>query len=355
MASQPESAAARKRETLDDVLARWAGQDERRRAARETILRMGEAAAEIARQIGWGPLGGPIAEEVAEENAAGDTQKALDVTANELLLDALRNAPVAYYASEENEQIQKLDPAAPVSVAVDPLDGSSNIALNVSVGSIFSIFATSPNGAESSLFQPGREQLAAGYFVYGPHTSLVISVGEGTDHYVLDPKALKFRLVARGVQIPQETKEFAINVSNYKEWYPPIRSFVDDLLEGEEGPRGKKFNMRWVASLVAEVHRIMTRGGVFLYPNDQRRGYEQGRLRLVYEAAPMAFLVEQAGGGATDGTERILDKTPAELHQRTPLVIGSITKVERVAKYYTDPSFERTQSPLFAERGLFRS
>jgi fructose-1,6-bisphosphatase I len=316
---------------------------------------MCDAAAEIARQIGWGPLGGPIAEEVAEENAAGDTQKALDVTANELLLDALRKAPVAYYASEENDQIQQLDPAAPVSVAVDPLDGSSNIALNVSVGSIFSIFATSSGGAESSLFQPGREQIAAGYFVYGPHTSLVISVGEGTDHYVLDPKTLKFRLVERGMKIPQETKEFAINVSNYKEWYPPIRSFVDDLLEGEEGPRGKKFNMRWVASLVAEVHRIMSRGGVFLYPNDQRRGYENGRLRLVYEAAPMAFLVEQAGGGATDGTERILDKTPAELHQRTPLVIGSLTKVERVAKYYTDPSFERTQSPLFAERGLFRS
>jgi fructose-1,6-bisphosphatase I len=355
MASEPEVTAARKREVLDDVLARWAGQDERRQAARDTVVGMCDAAAEIARQIGWGPLGGPIAEEVAEENAAGDTQKALDVTANELLLDALRKAPVAYYASEENDQIQQLDPAAPVSVAVDPLDGSSNIALNVSVGSIFSIFATSSGGAESSLFQPGREQIAAGYFVYGPHTSLVISVGEGTDHYVLDPKTLKFRLVERGMKIPQETKEFAINVSNYKEWYPPIRSFVDDLLEGEEGPRGKKFNMRWVASLVAEVHRIMSRGGVFLYPNDQRRGYENGRLRLVYEAAPMAFLVEQAGGGATDGTERILDKTPAELHQRTPLVIGSLTKVERVAKYYTDPSFERTQSPLFAERGLFRS
>jgi fructose-1,6-bisphosphatase I len=355
MPSEPEVTAAKTRETLDTILTRWAGQDAQKRATAETIQRMCAAAAEISRQIGWGPLGGPIAEDVAGENAAGDTQKTLDVTANELLLDALRNAPVAYYASEENDQVQKLDPAAPISVAVDPLDGSSNIELNVSVGSIFSVYATSPGGAESSLFRPGREQIAAGYFVYGPHTSLMITLGAGTDHYVLDPKSLQFRLVERGVQVPQETKEFAINVSNYKEWYPPIRSFVDDLLEGEAGPRGKKFNMRWVASLVAEVHRIMMRGGVFLYPNDQRRGYENGRLRLIYEAAPMAFLIEQAGGGATDGTGRILDKTPAELHQRTPLVVGSLTKVERVAKYYTDPSFERTQSPLFAERGLFRS
>jgi len=355
MASEPEATAAKTRETLEDYLARWAGQDERRTATARTLERMCNAAAEISRQIGWGPLGGPIAEEVPGENAAGDTQKTLDVTANELLLEALRSAPVAYYASEENDQVQKLDPAAPVSVAVDPLDGSSNIEMNVSVGTIFSIFETSESGPESSLFRPGREQIAAGYFVYGPHTSLMITVGEGTDHYVLDPKTQRFRLVERGVQIPKETKEFAINVSNYKEWYPPIRSFVDDLLEGEHGPRGKKFNMRWVASLVAEGHRILMRGGVFLYPNDQRRGYQQGRLRLIYEAAPMAFLTEQAGGGATDGVERILDKTPSELHQRTPLVIGSLTKVERVAKYYTDPSFERTQSPLFAERGLFQS
>ncbi|MDZ7713852.1 MAG: class 1 fructose-bisphosphatase [Rhodovibrio sp.] len=355
MPSEPEVTAAKTRETLDEVMTRWAGRDEQRRATAETIQRMCNAAAEISRQIGWGPLGGPIAEEVAGENAAGDTQKTLDVTANELLLDALRNAPVAYYASEENDQVQKLDPAAPISVAVDPLDGSSNIEMNVSVGSIFSVFTTSTDGPESSLFRPGREQIAAGYFVYGPHTSLMMTVGEGTDHYVLDPKTLQFRLVERGLQVPRETKEFAINVSNYKQWHPPIRSFVDDLLEGEAGPRGKKFNMRWVASLVAEVHRIMMRGGVFLYPNDQRRGYENGRLRLIYEAAPMAFLIEQAGGGATDGTERILDKTPGELHQRTPLVIGSLTKVERVAKYYTDPSFERTQSPLFAERGLFQS
>ena len=355
MASEPEVTAAKTRETLDDILTRWAGQDEGRTATADTIRRMCQAAAEISRQIGWGPLGGPMAEAVGSENADGDIQKTLDVTANELLLDALRKAPVAYYASEENEQVQKLDPAAPISVAVDPLDGSSNIEMNVSVGSIFSIFRTDPGGPESSLFRPGREQIAAGYFVYGPHTSLMITVGEGTDHYVMDPKTLQFRLVQRGVQIPQETKEFAINVSNYKEWYPPIRSFVDDLLEGEHGPRGKTFNMRWVASLVAEMHRIMMRGGVFLYPNDQRRGYQHGRLRLIYEVAPMAFLAEQAGGGATDGVERILDKTPTDLHQRAPLVIGSLTKVERVAKYYTDPSFERTQSPLFAERGLFQN
>jgi fructose-1,6-bisphosphatase I len=355
MTANARTVAPATRETLQTFLERWAGADEQRRAAADTIHRLTTAAAEVARQIGWGPLGGPIAQDLAGENAAGDTQKTLDITANELLMDAVRKAPVAYYASEENAQIQTLDPAAPVSIAVDPLDGSSNIELNVSIGSIFSLFPTSQNGAESSLFRPGREQIAAGYLVYGPHTALVLSVGEGTDHYVLDPKTFEFKLVAAGVQIPRDTKEFAINVSNYKEWYSPIRSFVDDLLEGEQGPRGKKFNMRWIASLVAEVHRIMMRGGVFLYPNDQRRGYEQGRLRLVYEAAPMALLIEQAGGGATDGVDRILDITPGELHQRTPLVLGSLTKVERVVKYYTDPSYERTQSPLFAERGLFHT
>jgi fructose-1,6-bisphosphatase I len=355
MGSDTSTFQAHARETLDAYLERWAGQDEQRHAVAQTISKLTGAAAEVARQIGWGPLGGPIAMDVAGENAAGDTQKTLDVTANDLLMDALRKAPVAYYASEENEQIQQLDPAAPVSIAVDPLDGSSNIELNVSVGSIFSIFPTVRGDAEASLFQPGDRQLAAGYLVYGPHTSLVITVGEGTDHFVLDPKTLEFKLVERGMQVPRETKEFAINMSNYRYWHTPVRSFVDDLLEGEEGPRGKKFNMRWVASLVAEVHRIMTRGGVFLYPNDSRRGYEQGRLRLVYECHPMAFLVEQAGGGATDGVQRILDKTAQKLHQRAPLVIGSLTKVERVQKYYTDPSFERDHSPLFQERGLFRT
>ena len=325
------------------------------RALAETVAVLAAAAARISHLVARGPLAGAQGAATGKENPDGDAQLALDLAANEIVLDELRQAPVAYFASEEEDAILTLEAAAPVSVAVDPLDGSSNVDVNVSIGTIFSIFASAAEGATASFFRPGREQLAAGYFVYGPHCDLVLSLGDGVALFVLDPEDGAFHLARSGIAIPPQTSEFAINASNQRHWLPPVQTFVEDCLEGAEGPRGKNFNMRWVASLVAETHRIFSRGGVFLYPADRRPGYEKGRLRLVYEAAPIAFLTEQAGGAATDGVEPILDKVPDELHQRTPLVFGSAEKVRRIAGYHLDPSLVRDLPPLFRHRGLFSS
>ena len=341
-------------QALTAYLAESAG-DARQRAAAKTVAALAGAAARIARLVGQGPLGGAHGAAAGSANADGDAQVALDLQANEEILAALRGAPVAYFASEEENAILTLANDAPVSVAVDPLDGSSNVDVNISIGTIFSIFPTEPAGATASFFRPGSEQLAAGYFIYGPHTALMLSLGQGVDLFVLDPSGGEFLLARSGLAVPVQTKEFAINASNYRHWFPAIRTFIDDCLEGADGPRGKNYNMRWVASLVAEAHRIFTRGGVFLYPADRRPGYGRGRLRLIYEAFPIAFLIEQAGGAATDGIDPILPKVPAELHQRTPLVFGSAEKVRRIAGYHIDPSLVRDLPPLFRDRSLFSS
>jgi fructose-1,6-bisphosphatase I len=343
--------------SLTTYLAQVAAEsgDARQGAVAATIAALAEAAVKIAALIARGPLAGALDAATGTANADGDVQKALDLQANVIVLAALRQAPVAYFASEEEDVILTLAPEAPVSVAVDPLDGSSNIDVNISIGTIFSIFATSAQGATASFFRPGEEQLAAGYFVYGPHTDLVVTLSGGVELFVLDPASGEFLLARSGLSIPSTAKEFAINASNYRHWYQPVRTFIDDCLEGTEGPHGKNFNMRWVASLVAETHRIFSRGGVFLYPADQRPGYEKGRLRLIYEAAPIAFLAEQAGGAATDGVGRILAKVPDELHQRTPLIFGSAEKVHLIAGYHLEPNLVRDHPPLFGERGLFRS
>jgi fructose-1,6-bisphosphatase I len=294
-----------------------------------------------------------MAAEIGETNADGDRQRKLDVIADQLIMDALRKTSTAYYASEEEEAILTFDPAGALAVAVDPLDGSSNIDANLSIATIFSIFPASPDGATASFFRPGAEQIAAGYIIYGPHTALLLTLGDGVAHFVLDPEAQKFRLISESVKIAPATREYAINASNYRHWTAPIRAFVDDCVEGSTGPRGKDFNMRWIACLVGEAHRIFIRGGVFLYPGDNRAGYENGRLRLLYEAFPIAMLVEQAGGAATDGAERILAKSVEALHQRTPLVFGSAEKVARIAAYCSDTQFQRAEAPLFGQRGLF--
>jgi fructose-1,6-bisphosphatase I len=349
-------AAAHIGQSLTDWLAETtAGGGATGRAVAETVAALAAAAARISRIIAHGPLAGAQAAATGRENADGDLQLALDLQANEIVLAALREAPVAYFASEEEDAILTLAPEAPVAVAVDPLDGSSNVDVNVSIGTIFSIFATAAEGATASFFRPGSEQLAAGYFIYGPHSDLVLSLGSGVELFVLDPENGAFQLARSGLAIPPQTQEFAINASNQRHWFAPVQTFVDDCLEGVEGPRGKNFNMRWVASLVAETHRIFSRGGVFLYPADRRPGYEKGRLRLIYEAAPIAFLAEQAGGAATDGVEPILAKVPLELHQRTPLVFGSAEKVQRIAGYHLDSRLVRDLPPLFRNRGLFSS
>jgi fructose-1,6-bisphosphatase I len=240
-------------------------------------------------------------------------------------------------------------------VALDPLDGSSNIDTDLPVGTIFSILPMpAGNGAPgAALLQPGTRQLAAGFVIYGPQTCLVLTLGQGTHILTLERRTSRFVLTHAAVRIPQRRREYAINASNYRHWDAAIRTYVDDCIAGAEGPRGENFNMRWIASLVAEAFRILVRGGIFLYPADRRPGYEHGRLRLVYEAQPIALVIEQAGGAASDGFERILDLTPRQLHQRTPLIFGSSDKVARVERYHAGPPSSSERSPLFVRRGLF--
>lgn len=282
----------------------------------------------------------------------GDVQKALDLFADQAVAEALRSAPVRWYASEERDGVTELSGDGTLAVAVDPLDGSSNIGVNGPIGTIFSIRPARPDG-EASFLRPGREQLAAGYVLYGPQTLLALTVGAGVTLFRLDPETGAFDAVAEAVRAPEETVEFAINASNYRRWPAPIRAYVDDCIAGADGPRGVDFNMRWVAAMVADAHRILTRGGVYLYPGDPRPGYARGRLRMVYECAPVAMLMEQAGGSATDGRDAILDQTADALHARSPIVFGSATEVARVAAYHDLPAIET--SPLFGRRGLFNA
>ncbi|WP_408638429.1 class 1 fructose-bisphosphatase [Roseovarius salinarum] len=312
---------------------------------------LGRVAGDIAATIARGQLGAALGDAVGQ-NADGDAQKALDVLADERFMDALGGTGVRWYASEEQEAPVAVDPLGRYALAIDPLDGSSNIDVNVSVGTIFSVFEAA-EAAEASFLRPASEQVAAGYFIYGPRCCLVVTFGDGTLLFQLDPEAGRFVLVDDAVRIPQTASEFAINASNYRHWSRPIRAYIDDCLAGEEGPRDKNFNMRWVASLVAEAHRIVTRGGIFLYPADGRDGYADGRLRMVYECAPIAFVVEQAGGQATDACDAIMGKAATSLHARTPLVFGSADKVQRVAAYHDLPEHE--VSALFGKRGLFRA
>jgi fructose-1,6-bisphosphatase I len=283
-----------------------------------------------------------------------DEQKRLDVLANDVIVAALARAPVAAVASEELEAPLALDTTAPLLAAVDPIDGSSNIEANVSIGTIFSLLPASAGGEPDAGFrQPGTAQLAAGFAVYGPQTTLALTLGAGTDLYALDPATRRFLLTRSGVPIPSSTREYAINTSNYRHWDTVVRTYVNDCMLGEAGPRGEDFNMRWTASPVADVFRILARGGVFLYPGDLREGYRHGRLRLLYEASPIAFIVEQAGGAASTGERRLLDLVPHSLHERVPVVIGSRAEVAYVERLYREPNL-RERSPLFNRRGLLR-
>jgi len=341
-------------ESLAAYLKNWGSDAEECRSLAGVVTALADAGVALSRIIAGGPLSGPMEAEIGETNADGDRQRKLDVIADQLIMDTLRKTSTAYYASEEEDAILTFDPAGELAVAVDPLDGSSNIDANLPIATIFTIFPASPDGATASFFRPGVEQIAAGYILYGPHTAMLLTLGEGVAHFVLDPASQKFRLISEDVKIAPATREYAINASNYRHWFEPTRAFIDDCVEGSAGPRGKDFNMRWIACLIGDAHRIFTRGGVFLYPADRRAGYESGRLRLLYEAFPIAMLVEQAGGAATDGADRILAKSVDSLHQRTPLVFGSAEKVALIASYYNDRQFERAQAPLFHERGLFQ-
>ncbi len=346
--ASPETPVA-DHKTLDAFLDGWAGTDPTRVAVSRAVLGVCEAGRAIAAIVGRGALEDAMGAQTHLTNAGGDAQKALDVRTHDIVVEALRKQPVSRVGSEEAAEEVVLDESAPVAVAIDPLDGSSNIENNVSIGTLFGVL---PEAGADTFTQPGSAQIAAGFVVYGPATALVLTVGEGTHAFMLDHVSGAFLRTHQDIQIPKSATEYAINASNQRHWDEPMRAYVADCLAGAEGPREKNFNMRWVGSLVADVFRILVRGGVYLYPGDGREGYAQGRLRLVYECNPIAMICEQAGGAATDGRTRILDIKPAKLHVRSPLVAGSAEEVERVARYYADrPS--KGASPLFAKRGLF--
>ena len=293
----------------------------------------------ISHSVNKGALG-EVLGSAGSENVQGEIQKKLDIIANEVLIEANEwGGHLAAMASEEMDEIYQVPnryPRGEYLLLFDPLDGSSNIDVNVSIGTIFSVLVK-PEGvdvSEQDFLQAGHQQVAAGYCVYGPQTTLVLTVGHGVDMFTLDREQGSFVLTQENVRIPEDTKEFAINMSNMRHWDAPTTRYIDECLQGSEGPRGKDFNMRWIASMVADVHRILTRGGVFMYPWDKREPNKAGKLRLMYEANPMAWLVEQAGGAATNGHQRILDIAPEQLHQRVSVVLGSKNEVERVTQYY---------------------
>ena len=342
--------------SLKTYLENWSDSDPLLIQIASTVASLADASKEIARLIARGPLAGAIGAELGK-NADGDTQKALDLLAHDLVVEAINDAPVAWLISEELEHPQQMKTGAPLVLAIDPLDGSSNIDTNVSVGTIFSIFPAQNEAADEEdecTLLPGDRQLAAGYIIYGPQISLVLTFGKGTDIFTLDPYSNQFRLTLAAVEIADNTNEFAINTSNFRKWDGHIRAYVDDCLSGEAGPHEENYNMRWIASLVAECHRIMSRGGIFLYPGDERRGHSHGRLRLVYECNPIAMLVEQCGGAATTGNERILELQPESVHQRVPMIFGSRKEVRLVRHYYEGKDQLHERSQLFRHRSLLR-
>ena len=294
----------------------------------------------ISHAVNKGALGGVLGS-AESENVQGEVQKKLDIIANEVLLEANEwGGHLAAMASEEMDSIYLVPnryPQGEYLLMFDPLDGSSNIDVNVSIGTIFSVLKKADDNqgvTEQDFLQPGKQQVAAGYCIYGPQTTLVLTVGDGVAMFTLDREQGSFVLTQENVQVPADTKEFAINMSNMRHWDEPVRRYIDECLQGKEGPRGKDFNMRWIASMVADVHRILTRGGVFMYPWDKREPHKPGKLRLLYEANPMSWLIEQAGGAATNGKTRILDLQPGQLHERVSVILGSKNEVDRVTEYH---------------------
>ena len=307
----------------------------------ETVARACKA---IAHAVGKGALGGVLGS-LDSENVQGEVQKKLDVLSNEILLEANEwGGHLAAMASEEMETLHRIPnryPKGEYLLLFDPLDGSSNIDVNVSIGTIFSVLQAPVDAAgrdieERDFLQPGNKQVAAGYAVYGPQSMLVLTVGTGVVGFTLDRETGPWVLTHENMTIPEDTSEFAINMSNMRHWEEPVKLYINDCLAGTTGPLGKDYNMRWIASMVADVHRIMTRGGIFMYPRDARPSGRKGKLRLMYEANPMSFLVEQAGGAATDGDTRILDIAPEGLHQRIGVILGSKNEVERVGRYHLE-------------------
>lgn len=291
--------------------------------------------------IGKGELAGVLGG-AGSENVQGEAQKKLDVISNDILIRTKQaNGTLAAMASEEMDEIYLIPteyPQGDYLLTFDPLDGSSNIDVNISVGTIFSVLKKADDNevTVTDFLQPGTAQVCAGYAVYGPSTQLVITLGQGVDCFTLDRELGEFILTQRQMRIPEDTSEFAVNMSNQRFWEEPVQRYIDELLQGSTGPRERDFNMRWVASMVADVHRILSRGGIFMYPMDSKTRHQGGKLRLLYEASPMSFLIEQAGGASSTGRARILTLEPEKLHQRVPVILGSRNEVERVVRYYQE-------------------
>ncbi|MBI1648311.1 class 1 fructose-bisphosphatase [Hyphomicrobium sulfonivorans] len=340
--------------TLAAYFSGWAGSRPARLAIAATMEALASAAAELSDLLALGALAGPMGRLTGRKGDV-DEQKEIDLVANNLLIDVLRKAPVAALASEEMEAPLLLDAKAPLLVAVDPLDGSSNIDANASIGTIFTVLPALEHNEEPSAFlQRGVNQLAGGFFLYGPQTVLVSTVGAGTQIFTLDRRSGTFLLTHPKVELPLRTSEYAVNDSNTRHWDDPVRTYIDDCRRGKEGPRGRDFNMRWTGSPVADFYRILSRGGIYLYPGDKRREFRNGRLRLIYEASPLAWVVEQAGGAASTGRERLLEVSPKSLHQRIPLIAGSRKEVEHAARLHDGLQIRGERSPLFSRRGLLR-
>ncbi len=332
------------------------------------ILDVANACKAIAKSVAYGELAGMYGSHQGggSVNVQGEEQKKLDVISNDIFIATTQWAGnIAGIASEEMDDplaVPGQYPKGNYLLVFDPLDGSSNIDVNVSVGSIFSILRAPDDVVQGDralsaedFFQPGTQQIAAGYAVYGPVTMFVLTVGNGVHGFTLDPMLGEFKLTHRDMSVPEETQEFAINASNSRFWEAPIRRYVDECLAGKTGARGKDFNMRWIASMVAEAHRILLRGGVFMYPRDTKDPSKPGRLRLLYEANPIGFIMEQAGGRCSTGAVPMLQVQPTSLHQRIGLVFGSRSEVERIERYHAEPTAAPDDaSPLFAPRSLFR-
>ena len=325
------------------------------------ILDVALACKAIAKAVAHGALAGMLGES-GSSNSQGEAQRRLDVVANEIFMRGTEwDGCLSGMVSEELEAPHPIPaqyPRGKYLLVFDPLDGSSNIDVNVSVGSIFSILrAPRPSVAAQTtdFLQCGTSQVCAGYAIYGPATMLVLTLGNGTHGFTLDPQLGEFILTHPRLGIPEQASEFAINASNARFWEPAIRRYVDECLAGRAGPRGKDFNMRWIASLVAEAHRILMRGGMFMYPRDRRDPAKPGRLRLLYEMNPIAFLIEQAGGSATTGYQRVLEVPPVALHQRAGFIFGARAEVGRIEQYHRDYNENDYDAPLFGTRGLFRA
>jgi fructose-1,6-bisphosphatase I len=342
--------------SLDAFLDEAASGNKDKEALAVLLRLIAKASMQVADLVALGHVAGTMGAPIRTTNFEADVQRRLDIMANETFVNAVRRAPVAAVLSEELSDPLLLEPDAPLAVAIDPLNSSSNIDANVSIGTIFAVFPAVKDALRPAdhFRRPGHEQVGAGFIIYGPQTSFVFTLGDEVHVFTLDRRAGAFKLAIRRLAVSTDSTEYAVDSSNYRHWDDSVRAYIDDCIRGADGPLGRDHTMRWIASLVAETYRILVRGGVFLYPGDERRGYRNGRLRLIYEASPISFLVEQAGGSATNAVLRILDIKPKELHARTPIVFGSRAAVQRISRYHADPQFSAEHAPLFFHRGLIK-